>query len=158
MLPLLLCSRMFMLARSASVFVFGVTCAINSFAMDTKLKTGLQGSFHLSAKTKAITSANHNWPKQCNEPIRIQSNRRKARENARARGVIGFGFHWLKKWHEFCWPITERSNAKKQTQFTIYAQLKTAPSQSDFIIMLITTAVMFYELLKETGLSSFIIL
>ena len=48
----------------------------------------------------------------------ITSNRRQARENARVQVTIGFGFalHWLKKWREFCWPITERSNAKpKQT-------------------------------------------
>ena len=41
-------------------------------------------------------------------------NRRQARENACERGTIGFGFdsHWLKKWREFCEPITERSKAK----------------------------------------------
>ena len=47
----------------------------------------------------------------------IARHRRKARENARVQVAIGFGFHWLKKWREFCWPITERGNAKpKQTQ------------------------------------------
>ena len=58
----------------------------------------------------------------------ITRNRRKARENARLQVAIGFGFasHWLDKSHEFCWPITERSDAKpKQTQFTFNTQLKT---------------------------------
>ena len=43
----------------------------------------------------------------------ITCNRHKARENARVQVAIGFGFasHWLKKWREFCWPITERSKA-----------------------------------------------
>ena len=39
-------------------------------------------------------------------------------ENAHVRVAIGFGSasHWLRKWREVCWPITERSNAKpKQT-------------------------------------------
>ena len=41
-------------------------------------------------------------------------NRRQARENACERGTIGFGLisHWLKKWREFCEPITERRKAK----------------------------------------------
>ena len=46
-------------------------------------------------------------------------NRRQARKNECERGTIGFGFasHWLRKWHEFCEPITERSKAKlKQTR------------------------------------------
>ena len=57
----------------------------------------------------------------------ITSNRRKARENARVQVVIGFGFHWLKKWHKVSWPITEQSNAKPmKTQFTFFAELKIA--------------------------------
>ena len=42
---------------------------------------------------------------------------------------IGFGSasHWLRKWHEFCQPITERSKAKlKGTQLTLDTQFKTA--------------------------------
>ena len=40
---------------------------------------------------------------------------------------LGFGFHWLKTWREFCWPITERSDAKpKQTQVPFYTQVNTA--------------------------------
>ena len=41
-------------------------------------------------------------------------NRRKARKNACDQVMIGFGFasHWLKKWREFCLPMTERSKAK----------------------------------------------
>ena len=52
-----------------------------------------------------------------------------ARENARAQLAIGFGFasHWLRKWREFCQPITERRNVKpKQTRVTVDIQLKTA--------------------------------
>ena len=91
----------------------------------------------------------------------IASRWRKARENARVQGAIGFGFgfHWMKKWREFCWPITELSNAKpKQPQFTFDAQLKSAISENDCVILLLLNAVMFYELLKETGLASLIIL
>ena len=41
-------------------------------------------------------------------------NRRQARENTCERGTIGFGFtsYSLRKWREFCLPITARSNAK----------------------------------------------
>ena len=45
-------------------------------------------------------------------------NRSQAREKACAQGTIGFGLasYWLKKWREFCQPITERSKEKpKQT-------------------------------------------
>ena len=59
----------------------------------------------------------------------MQINRRQARENARVQLAIGFGFasHWLRKWREFCQPITERSKAKpKQTRITFDTQLKTA--------------------------------
>ena len=45
-------------------------------------------------------------------------NRRQARENACDQVTIGFSFasDWLKKWREFCQPITEPSNANpKQT-------------------------------------------
>ena len=61
--------------------------------------------------------------------MQLHGNRRKARENSRVQVAIsiGFGFYWLKKWREFCWPIIERSNAKpKEKQFTFDAQLKTA--------------------------------
>ena len=39
-------------------------------------------------------------------------NRRKARENAWERGTVGFASHLLRKWREFCQPITERSKDK----------------------------------------------
>ena len=39
-----------------------------------------------------------------------------ARENARVQVAIGFSFHWLKKWREVCWPMTERGNAKKKSR------------------------------------------
>ena len=41
-------------------------------------------------------------------------NRRQARETMCDQVMIGFGLvsHWLKKWREFCQPITERSKAK----------------------------------------------
>ena len=41
-------------------------------------------------------------------------NRRQARENTCDHVMIGFGLvsHWLKKWREFCQPITPRSKAK----------------------------------------------
>ena len=51
----------------------------------------------------------------------------KARENARVQAVIGIAFasHLLKKWCEFCWPITKQSNVKpKRTQFAFDTQLK----------------------------------
>ena len=55
----------------------------------------------------------------------ITCNRSKARENRRVQVAIGFGFHWLKKWREFYWPITERSNAKPtQTQVTFDADAR----------------------------------
>ena len=41
-------------------------------------------------------------------------NRRQARENTSDQVMIGFGLvsHWLKKWREFCQPITERRKEK----------------------------------------------
>lgn len=41
-------------------------------------------------------------------------NRRQAWENTCKQVTIGFGFgsHLLKKWRDFCQPITDRSNAK----------------------------------------------
>ena len=53
----------------------------------------------------------------------------KARENARVQQAIGCGFapHWLRRWREFCQPITEQSKAKpKQTIINFDNQLKTA--------------------------------
>ena len=58
----------------------------------------------------------------------ITCNRRQARENARVQPAIGFGFasHWLRKWREFCQPITEQSKAKpKQMRICFDTQLKT---------------------------------
>ena len=39
-------------------------------------------------------------------------NRRQAQENVCDQEMIGFGLvsHWLKKWREFCQPITENIN------------------------------------------------
>jgi len=54
---------------------------------------------------------------------------RQARENARVKPAIGFGFasHWLRKWREFCQPITEQSKVKReQRRITSDTQLKTA--------------------------------
>ena len=59
----------------------------------------------------------------------ITRNRRQARENARVQLAVGFGFasHWLRSWHEFFQPITERSKVKsKQMRITFDTQLKTA--------------------------------
>ena len=76
-------------------------------------------------KPKEITLANHNGRKQRNEPIRMLSkrrcHRRQARENTCERVTIGFGLSsdWLRKWHEFCQPITGRGKTKpKQTRIT----------------------------------------
>ena len=47
--------------------------------------------------------------------------RRQARENTCERVTIGFGLSsdWLRKWHEFCQPITGRGKTKpKQTRIT----------------------------------------
>ena len=45
---------------------------------------------------------------------------RNARENAReqVKNGIGFASHWLTKWREFCWPITERSNVKTNALYS----------------------------------------
>ena len=45
-------------------------------------------------------------------------NRRQARENACERGTIGLGFafHWLRTWREFCQPIIERGTTVKENQ------------------------------------------
>ena len=50
------------------------------------------------------------------------------RGKMRVELAIGFSFasHWLRKWREFCQPITERSKAKlKQMLITVDPQLKT---------------------------------
>ena len=61
-------------------------------------------------------------------------NRRiKVRENACERGTIGFGFgfHWLRKWCEFCQPITERKKKNRsKCVITFDTQLKTALEHS----------------------------
>ena len=53
----------------------------------------------------------------------------KARENASDQVVFGFSFtfDWLRLWHEFSGPITQRSEAKpKQSSITFDTQLETA--------------------------------
>ena len=53
----------------------------------------------------------------------------KARENASDQVVFGFSFtfDWLRLWHEFFGPITQRSEAKpKQSSITFDTQLETA--------------------------------
>ena len=86
----------------------------------------MQLSF-VKTKTIATSPANHNRGTRRNEQSILKAtarNRREARENAPMQVAIGFGFasHWLRKWCEFCWPITKRSNAKpKQKQFTFDA-------------------------------------
>ena len=72
-----------------------------------------------SRKTKITTDANSTM---CQSEYKITCTWRQARENARAQVAFGFGlaFHWLKKWREFCWPITERSKVKpKQMEFIL---------------------------------------
>lgn len=46
----------------------------------------------------------------------IISSRGKAQKNVRMYVAIGFTFvsHCLKKWHELCWPIIERHDAKSK--------------------------------------------
>ena len=61
-------------------------------------------------------------------------NRRKARKNVRVQVAIGFASHWLRKRHEFCWPITERSKAKpEQARFTFDVQSRNGLSEIDFV-------------------------
>ena len=50
-------------------------------------------------------------------------------ENARVQVAIGFGiaFHWLRKWREFCWPITQQSNAKPKQNRNYHSTLKWKP-------------------------------
>ena len=53
----------------------------------------------------------------------------KARENASDQVVFGFSFtfDWLRLWHEFSGPITQRSEAKpKQYSITFDTHLETA--------------------------------
>ena len=62
--------------------------------------------------------------KQQNGPIRIR-NKSQARENVCERGTIGFGFasHWLRKWRELWYPITERSKAKSKANAKLLSTL-----------------------------------
>ena len=54
------------------------------------------------------------------------SSRRQARENACERG-FGFPSRWVRKWRQFCLPITEWSKAKpKLLPYYFRTQLKTA--------------------------------
>ena len=60
-------------------------------------------------KPKLFTRANHNRPKQHNEPIRTRLKTTgvttlQVRENACEQMTIGFGFacDWSRKWREFC--------------------------------------------------------
>ena len=110
-------------ARAARLFfpinpvVFGRCCFLSC---SPKLPKCARGWCTGDSKARLLC-----WQPQSN----CFNNRRKARENTRVQVAISFCFasHWLKKWREFCWPITERSNAKpKQTEFTFDAQLKTA--------------------------------
>ena len=68
-------------------------------------------------KTKVITTANQNKGKFHKEPMRIQSEYVKQpqlRESVSNQVEIGFSFasDWLRGWHKFSKPITERSRAK----------------------------------------------
>ena len=57
----------------------------------------------------------------------ITCNRRQARENARVQLAISFASNWLRKWREFCQPITGQSNEKpNQTRATSDTLMKTA--------------------------------
>ena len=57
----------------------------------------------------------------------IACNRRQGRENTRVQLAIGFASYWLRKWREFCQPITEQSKEKpNQTRVTSDTLLKTA--------------------------------
>ena len=63
-------------------------------------------------KTKIATDVNNTTSQSGFEANTC--NWRQARENACGENTIGFGLnsHWLRKWREFCSPITEPSNAK----------------------------------------------
>lgn len=66
----------------------------------------------------------------------IKCNLRKARENAQVQLAAGFGFaiHRLRKWRDFCQPITKQSTAKpKQTQLTRETHLKSPIDISYYI-------------------------
>ena len=68
-------------------------------------------------KTKVITLANRNRCKNTTSHSEFKANTcdwRQARENESGESTIGFGLdsHWLRKWCNFCQPITERRNAK----------------------------------------------
>ena len=75
-------------------------------------------------KPKAITLTNQKRRGQFSEPISIWSNYMQpapsAGKCARAnRDCFGSASHWLRKLHELCQPITERSKAKpKKTWIT----------------------------------------
>ena len=81
--------------------------------------TGLEpfSIWYLKMKTKIIMAANQRKGKLHNGPMSIQvkvSKLLKARENACDEVAIGFGFEsdWLREWHEFSGPITERRKVK----------------------------------------------
>ena len=86
-------------------------------------------------KTKVITTGNQNKEKCHKKSLRTQStctntcNQPEEWENASDQGAIGFSFtfDWLRGWHKFSKPITERSKAKPmQSQITFDTQLKIA--------------------------------
>jgi len=69
-------------------------------------------------KNKALTLTNHSSRKQHNESIKSRSKYikwRKARENARNKQTIDFGFtsDWLRKWREF---FNQSQSQVKQNQ------------------------------------------
>ena len=76
------------------------------------------------------------------------------RENECMQLAIGFGFasHWLRKWREFCQPITEQSKAKpKQMQIiiTFDTQLKTTLNVTNINIIVTEFNSFFVSLLDH---------
>lgn len=43
-------------------------------------------------------------------------------ENLGVQPVTGFAYHWMRKWREFCRPITEQSKLKAKQIITFHAQ------------------------------------
>ena len=64
---------------------------------------------------------------KCDDYYKVRQNRHQmqARVNTCEQGTFGFGFtsYWLRKWHQFYQPITERSNAKPKQKRNYFRHL-----------------------------------